>query len=175
MLSPLISSVPTSPGGRSRPSSSTIRASKPGTIWPVLPGSGLARPVGDEDVQDLGRADAVEDLHAEPLAPAEEEVPGQGLAGRNAHPHVAQARAARSSRPRAAGPRSWSARCRRPWAGSGRWSAKTLLRHGPLGQQHGRAAGPQGEIQAVAQPVGEEQLRHRERHVRFAQADRLRA
>ena len=38
MESPLISSVPTSPTGTSSPFPSTMRASYPSTIWPVLPG-----------------------------------------------------------------------------------------------------------------------------------------
>ena len=94
MLSPLIKSVPTSPG----PSSSPLvvedlrlvaRHDLAGAARPDL-----ARAVGDEDVQDLGRADAVEDLHAEPLEPLLEDVLRQRLPGRDAHPHAAQARAA---------------------------------------------------------------------------------
>src|SRR5262245_2714074 len=44
------------------------------------------RAVRDEDVPDLSGANAVDDLHAEPLAPAREELVGQRLAGRYAEP-----------------------------------------------------------------------------------------
>src|SRR5215510_1671914 len=44
-------------------------------------GARTPRAIRDEDVADLGGTDAVDDLHAEPLAPACEELVGQGLAG----------------------------------------------------------------------------------------------
>src|SRR5262249_57904212 len=45
-----------------------------------------ARTIGQKDVQDLGGADAIDDLDAEPLAPPVVELLGQRLARRHAQP-----------------------------------------------------------------------------------------
>src|SRR5262249_53252108 len=69
--------------------------------FPVVAGAGLSRSavahvavaVRDEDVEHLGRADAVEDVAAEPRAPFLADVLGERLAGRDARAEARRASA----------------------------------------------------------------------------------
>jgi hypothetical protein len=61
--------MPGVPGATSFPSSSRMRGSYPGTATPVVPGRTAPGRFGQEDVQHLGHADAVEPLDAEMRRP----------------------------------------------------------------------------------------------------------
>jgi len=131
--------------------------------------SARRRAVGDEDVQHLGRADAVDDLHAVVGGEALADLSRQRLAGGRTQPQRHRFLRRQGGRGQHAGV---AGRCAeehaRPALGP---APEDRLRRRPLGhQQHGRAD-RQREAQRVAQPVGEEELRRREAEVVLAQAE----
>ena len=115
-----------------------------------------ARPVGDEDVQALGRSDPVDDVEPGGGAPAFEQRRRQRLAGRDAEPHAGKVRRRALQRLQLRGiERRHAVVDRGPErfdGGEGRG------RRRPVRAEHRRAAGPERECHGVAEPVGEEQL-----------------
>src|SRR4029450_10187677 len=84
--SPQTRRFPISPGATGRPSSSTMAHAYPGAGSPEGRGRDGPGRVRQEDVAALGRADAVDDLHAEALTPAAVEVGRQRLPCGHAEP-----------------------------------------------------------------------------------------
>ena len=133
-------------------------------------GHDLARDVGDEDVQRLRGADAVEDLEAVLVADAVEHPRGQRLARRDAVAHGREALPGQARRHH----RAPEARARE--------EQRDAVLDRPVGEergvgprrlQHGAGAHGQGEQQAVAEAVGEEQLGGRQADVVAADAEHL--
>ncbi len=135
------------------------------------PGAALAGPVGEHHEDGLGGAEAVEDLHAEPLPPGVVDLGGQPLAGRDAEAHRAEGR--RRAARRAAAGRRPSAPRRRSWAGSraSRWRP----RPDPArpGADTSLRAGAERDQQRVAEGIGEEELRGREDPVGGGDAEQV--
>ena len=121
-------------------------------------------------MQHLGRADAVDDLQAEALLPAVEGVRRQRLGGRHAQAHrVQRAVGAVLAHQRAVERRDRAEHRRAMLAQLGEDRLGTRqARH-----EHRRRAEPQREREAVAQPVGVEELGRREDDVVLAQAEHL--
>ena len=121
-------------------------------------------------MQHLGRADAVDDLQAEALLPAVEGLRRQRLGGRDAQAHgVQRAVGAVLAHQRAVERRDREEHRRAMLAqrGEDRLGARRA------GHEHRGRAEPQREREAVAQPVGVEELGRREDDVVLAQAEHL--
>ena len=118
-----------------------------------------ASPVGQEDVQRLGRTDPVQDLHPEAIAKPAEQLGRERLAGRDPLPYrgervvgdvgaeqcgIERGDAEEQRRPLGDHPRGDPGRGRAP------------------GLQHRRGADGQREERRIADPVREEQLGHRQ-------------
>ena len=130
----------------------------------------VVRPVAQEGLQHLGRAEPVEHVDPGDLAPAPAEARRQGFAGRDAEPQPVGAGARADVRMGEQG-----AVERRHGVEDGRAMAadrrQHRLRGRPVRQQHGAGADRHRERHRVAEPVGERQLRGREHHVVLADAD----
>ena len=126
---------------------------------------------GDEYVQRLGRADAVEDVEAGLVPPAAKDVGWQCLAGGNAEADGGQIGLRLIDRLKLRGieRRHAEVQCRLE-AGD---DVEGHLRRRPLRIEHGGGADPQRERHGVAESVGEEQLRRRVAHVALAHAERF--
>ncbi len=131
-------------------------------------GAGGPGRISDKNVQDFRGADPVENVEPEPLAPFFEQMPRQGFAGGNTHPHSSQARP-----PLLLGMVQESHIARRNAVKHGGLKpvdhVEDMIRRGPLGEQNRGASGAQRKIQPVAQPVREEKLGHGKRHIVGAQ------
>jgi hypothetical protein len=129
------------------------------------------RPVGQEDVQHLGGADAVDDVHAEVALEALAQFGRQGLAGRGgqAQGHrLARGQLGVGQHAREAGRRTIKDR----GLEATDLAAPALeggIRCGAFGHQDRGGAHAQGKGQRIAQAIGEEQLGRRETHIVFAQ------
>ncbi len=131
-----------------------------------------AGPVGDEHVQDLGGADAVQHFHTEAIAPALVQLLGQRLARRDAEPEGREVEPAlrllHLQHRRVQGRHAEEER--RPVPGD-------QLEHGvgrrAVRMEHGLAAHVEREVTGVAEAVGEEQLRRREDAVLLGHLEHL--
>jgi hypothetical protein len=112
-------------------------------------------------VQHLGRADAVEDVAADALAPAHADVSGQRLARRGRHAQLVLMDE-RGVGEQLSEQRRHAAEHGRAVAGE---RAQHRLRRRALGEQHGGGADRERKRQRVAEAVGEEQLGGREHDV----------
>jgi len=123
---------------------------------PLVPGRKIVEPVADEDVQRLGRADAVQDDRPGLLLPAAEHVAGERLARRDAG-----AQAGKVPRAGFEGRKLRGIECRhavedrRP---EGLDGGEGRLRRRATVVEDGGATDPQRKSHAVAQAIGEEQL-----------------
>ena len=130
----------------------------------------VTRPVADESLQHLGRADAVEHVDADDLAPALADMRRQGLARRDAKPQPVRARA-RSDFP--------VREQRRIERGHTIENGRVMLAHDvedcfrcrTLRPQYGGGADRKRKRHGVAHAVGEEQLGRRVNHVVGANSD----
>ena len=121
-------------------------------------------------MEHLRRSDPVDDLEPEALLPAVEGRRRQGLGGRHAQPHgVERAVRLRVAHDRAV-ERGDGAEHGRP---VGAQRLEDPLGAGRAAHQDGRGAEPERERQAVAEPVGVEELRGREDDVVLPEAQHL--
>ena len=131
----------------------------------------LLGPVGQEDVQHLGGADAVDDVDAEVRLEALAQLGRQRLAGRGHQPkrHLPARRQGRVGQ-HAGKARGGAVEHRRPEAGH---AAGQALEggggRGALGHQQGGGAHAHGEGEGIAQAVGKEQLGRRKADVVLVQ------
>ena len=139
----------------------------------------VAEPVGEEHVQHLGRADAVDDRRAEVALEALADLRRQRLAGGRAHAQrhrLARRQAGRGEHAGEAGRRAEEhRRTDRGAAGGGRGGAGPALEHGvgrrPLGHQQDGRADREREGQRIAEAVREIELGGGEADVGFGQAE----
>ena len=134
-------------------------------------GTRLARPVGDEDVPHLGRAQPVEELDSEDLVPATVEGKWERLAGRGGKaeaPDIVEPGVRvgehvvhhRGDVDEDRGPVALDL-------------TEDFVGRGALGEEHRRRADGEGEEEVGAGRVAEVELRHRERDVVCPVADHL--
>ena len=127
------------------------------------------RAVGEEDVQHLGGADAVEELGAGALGPALADFGGQRFAGGRADSQIEFCTIGKTGVDEQGGIK------RRHAIEDGRLVLDQALEHRvrrrPLRHQDGRGAHGEREGQRVAQAVGEEELRRGEHDVGFPDAE----
>ena len=119
----------------------------------------VAGAVRQEDVQHLGRADAVENVDAVAFDPALADVLRQRLAGRHA---AAEFRPRTARRVRACEERRVERRHRVEHGDRMLpQQRRDPVRRRPVGQQHRGGAGRHRKCQRIAEAIGEEQLGHR--------------
>ena len=112
----------------------------------------VVRPVRQEDVQHLGRADAVEDVAAGLVAPALADMLGQRLAGRDAEAQPVGAGARAPARDARAAPRRASARRRRASGDAGASSSSTASGVGRSGSSTVEAPAAIGKVIELPSP-----------------------
>ena len=113
-------------------------------------------------MEHLGAAEAVEDLDAEALAPAREQSRRERLAGRHAETNAPEGRRQRGVGEHGGVERRHGEEDRRLLAGEQREHG---LGRRPLGVEHGFRAEPERKGHAVAEAVGEEELRRGEQPI----------
>ena len=128
-------------------------------------------PVGDEDVQRLGRADAVQDPQAGFLVPAPQDFGRQRLAGGDAVPDEGQVRLLAREMLQVGGIERRHAEIER--RAVARDQRKARGRAGALAVEHRGGADPERKGHVVAEPIGEEQLGLGIEDVVLANAERL--
>ena len=169
-LGRLLGLVPVVPGGRLRLDPQPAALALGNGIAVLIQDAGLVarhrlaagagpvvvEPVADEDVQRLGRADAVEDGRAGLFLPAAEHVTGQRLAGRDAGAQGGEVALAHLQRRELGGIEGRHAIVdRRP---EGLDVRKGRVGGRPSIVEDGRASDPERERHAIPQPVGKEEL-----------------
>ena len=129
----------------------------------------VVRPVGEEDVQHLGRAEAVEDVDAVAFAPAPAKFGRQRLPRRHAAAQLELGARRRRGAREEGGIEGRHA--------EERGDAMPLQQRGdrvrrrPVRQQHGGGADRQRERQRVAETISKEQLRDRIDHVALGEPE----
>ena len=129
----------------------------------------VARPVGQEDVQHLGRADAVENVALVFFPEAPADFLRQRLAGGDAAAefHLARLRRVRAREERRIESRHAVEHRDRMFLQQGR----DAVRRRPLVHQHRRGADRHRKCHGVAEAIGEEQLRDRIAEIVFGDAE----
>ncbi len=126
----------------------------------------VVEPVADEDVQALGRADAVQDHRARLLLPAAKDVRGQGFGRRDTGADAGKVAWLLLQRRKLRGVKGRCAEIERRLERLDDLEGR--VGRGPAVIEHGRAAGPQGKGHGVAETIGEEELAGGITHVVFA-------